>query len=119
MSAAVVGRVANEFRVHELTSEVVVDKFERHRCRPRATDYSARQLKWYYKVHVQRAHGNSQAAVVLQKKASEDRGSSDHKSQAIQKAVQLFARQPDSEVQFFFLGRGYQSYHVILCIQSQ
>ncbi|KAG2358031.1 RNA dependent RNA polymerase-domain-containing protein [Suillus spraguei] len=53
------------------------------------------------KVHVQRAHGNWQTAVVLQKKPSEGRGSSDPKSQAIQKAVQLFARRLDLEVQIF------------------
>ncbi|KAG1886291.1 RNA dependent RNA polymerase-domain-containing protein [Suillus subluteus] len=51
------------------------------------------------KVHVQRAYGEWQAAVALQKKASEGRGSSDPKSQAIQKSVQHFARRP--EVLFF------------------
>ncbi|KAG1813878.1 RNA dependent RNA polymerase-domain-containing protein [Suillus subaureus] len=51
------------------------------------------------KAHVQRAYGDWQAAVALQKKASEGRGSSDPKSQAIQKSVQHFARRP--EVLFF------------------
>jgi hypothetical protein len=51
------------------------------------------------KVHVQRAHGVWLAAVTLQKKASEGRGSSDPKSQAVQKSVQYFARRP--EVLFF------------------
>ncbi|KAG1840300.1 RNA dependent RNA polymerase-domain-containing protein [Suillus subalutaceus] len=47
------------------------------------------------KVHVQRAYGDWQAAVALQKKTSEERGSSDPKSQAIQKSVQHFARRPE------------------------
>ncbi|KAG1891733.1 RNA dependent RNA polymerase-domain-containing protein [Suillus fuscotomentosus] len=52
--------------------------------------------------HVKEAHGKWQAAVSLQKKASEGRGSSDPKTQAIQKSVQHFAQWPDSKKILFF-----------------
>ncbi|KAG2153597.1 RNA dependent RNA polymerase-domain-containing protein [Suillus bovinus] len=51
------------------------------------------------KAHVQRVHEDWQVATSLQKKASDGRGSSDPKTQAIQKSVQHFARRP--EVLFF------------------
>ncbi|KAG1747654.1 RNA dependent RNA polymerase-domain-containing protein [Suillus lakei] len=51
------------------------------------------------KCHVQKAYEDWQAAVALQKKVSEGRGSLDPKTQAIQKSVQHFARRP--EVLFF------------------
>ncbi|KAG1795975.1 RNA dependent RNA polymerase-domain-containing protein, partial [Suillus plorans] len=54
------------------------------------------------RAHVKEAHGKWQAAVSLQKKASEGRGSSDPKTQAIQKSVQRFAQWPDSKKTLFF-----------------
>jgi RNA-dependent RNA polymerase len=47
------------------------------------------------KGHVKRAHGDWLAAIALQKKAPEGRGSLDPRSTAIQRSVQQFAQRPE------------------------